>query len=273
MQARSNIKESLNKKKQASIRKKLFWYSILVLVLISLALWGLTNDKIKIKDIKVSGNNSISTDEIMVLVNNQISKKYIWFIPTNNLLLLRKSDIIKDLLNSIKKINSIDIDVRGVTSIEIIIKERESKNLWCAGNVKDNKKCYFMDSNGYIFEESPSFSEGSYPEYFGLIIENNPVGQYYFKDNFKNISGLFDTLKRISFHPKYFLALDEHEYEVYILGGGKILINDKKSFESSLTNLQALVTNGYIKIDDESLKKIKYIDLRFGNKVNFDLNK
>jgi hypothetical protein len=63
----------------------------------------------------------------------------------------------------------------------------------------------------------------------------------------------------MNFRPTGFSAISEHEYEVYILGGGKILVNDKRSFESSLQNLQALVDNKYIKTDSEFLKKIKYI--------------
>ena len=134
------------------------------------------------------------------------------------------------------------------------------------------KDCYFMDSDGFVFQEAPVFSKDTFTEYFGLITETNPVGQYYFNNNFKNISSLFNILKKMSFEPEYFNAINEHEYEIYILGGGKILMNDKKSFESSLINLQALVSDGYIKTDTDSIKKIKFVDLRFGNKVNFELN-
>ncbi len=269
--SRSNIKESLNKKKRASLRKKLFWLSFLVLVLISLVLWGLTSDKIKIKDIKVVGNNSITTDAILQLVNPELSKKYLWFIPTNNLFLLRKDAITENILTNLKKVNSVDVSIKGLTSIEVSIKERESKNLWCKDRDTNPKKCYFLDPDGFIFEEAPTFSGDSFPEYFGLVTSTQPIGQYYARDNFKDLVSLFSSLANASFSPKQFVAVSSHEYEVYILGGGKILINDKKSFESSIANLQALVTNGYIKTDDASLAKIKYIDLRFGNKVNFEL--
>ena len=130
-----------------------------------------------------------------------------------------------------------------------------------------------MDSSGFIFEEALQFSENTFSEYFGLVKEENPIGQFYFENNFKDISSLFDAFEKISFEPRHFYAVNENEYEVYILGGGKIIMNNKKSFESQLINLQALISNEYIKNDIESLKKIKYIDLRFGNKVNFELIK
>ncbi|MFH1455087.1 MAG: hypothetical protein ABIF22_02085 [bacterium] len=271
MNSRSNISVSLNRKRQKSFIKKLFAYFIFILFSISLAVLGLTNNKVRIKEIIVSGNFSVSTLDIIKLANSEINKYYLWIIPTDNLFLLRRSKIENQVLDYFKKIGYVKVWIRGIDKIEITIKERESKNLWCKGTPISSKDCYFMDSSGFVFEEAPKFSEDTFPEYFGLITEVNPIGQIYFKDNFKNIFGLYNGLKNMSFEPKRFNALNEHEYEVYILGGGKILVNDKKSFESSLINLQALIDNKYIKNDAVSLKTIKYIDLRFGNKVNFEL--
>jgi len=273
MNPRSNIGASLNKRRHAGLIKKVGAYFIFVLFFISLAVLGLTTEKVRIKDVVVSGNSSVSTDNIMKIVDDEINKNYLWIIPTDNILLLHRAEIKNQILDNFKKIGSVRILINGIDEIEIVVIVRESKNLWCKGTPADAKDCYFMDSDGFVFEEAPGFSEDAFPEYFGLITGGNPVGQFYFKDNFKNISSLYNTLKKMSFWPKYFNALDEHEYEIYILGGGKILINDKRSFESSLINLQALVNNGYIKNDAESLNKIKYVDLRFGNKVNFELNK
>lgn len=270
---RSNISASLNKKRKIGLFKKIFAYFIFILFFISLGVLGLTTDQARIKNIIVSGNTSVTTDEILKFVNGETGINYLWIIPTDNIILLRRAEIQKQILNNITKIGEVDVLTNGIDSIEISVKERQSKNLWCKGQPTAVKNCYFMDSDGFIFEDAPIFSEDAFPEYFGLIVDDNPLGKFYLKDNFKKISGLFYGLKNISFWPKYFNASDEHEYEVYILGGGKILVNDKKSFESSLINLQALVSNNYIKNDAESLKKIKYVDLRFGNKVNFELNK
>lgn len=271
-QLRSNMSASLNRKRKASLIKKTVAYFIFSLFFLSLINLGLTTEKARIKNIIVSGNISVSTTDIMKIANDQIGINYLWIVPTDNIILLRRQQIKDQILDNYKKINSVSILTHGIDNIEIAVTERESKNIWCKGTPIDTGNCYFMDSDGFVFEEAPTFSPDSMPEYFGLIKEDNPIGQLYFKDNFKNISGLYNTLKKISFEPKYFNALNEHEYEVYILGGGKILVNDKKSFESSLINLEALVNGSYIKNDAASLKKIKYIDLRFGNKVNFAMN-
>jgi len=265
-----------------SLLKKIGTYFVFILFFICLANLGLTADEVRIKDIVISGNTSVPSEAILKIVDNELSKIYLWITPTDNLLLLRRSAIKNQILDNIKKISSVRIFIHGLNKIEVAVLERESSNLWCKGTPISTKGCYFMDSGGFIFQEAPTFSADAFPKYFGLITDNNPIGQTYFKGNFsaqggsasggKNISGLYNGLKNMLFQPKSFNAINENEYEVNILGGGKILINNKKSFESSLTNLQALVDNKYIKTDDAFLKKIKYIDLRFGNKVNFELN-
>jgi len=268
---KSNISSSLSRKRHTSRMKKFFAYVIFLLFFISLIVLGLTTEKARIKSVVVSGNSSITTDDIMKAVEGEINKYYLWIIPTDNIVLLRRSQIEQQILDNFKKIGFVNVQTTGLDRIKIVIKERESKYLWCEGRFAANSDCYYMDLNGYIFEKAPLFSNDIFTEYFGLITDKNPIGQYYFKNSFKNISNLYVDLKKMSFEPSYFNALDEHEYEVYIIGGGKIIINDSKNFESSLINLQALVDNKYLKTDEESLKKIKYIDLRFGNKVNFEL--
>lgn len=270
---RSNIGASLNKKRKLGFVKKISVYIVFILFFISLGILGLTKEPVRIKSVVVSGNYSVSTDDIAKIVENELDVVYFRFIPTDNILFLRESRIKSQILDNFKKIGSVKILINGVDKIEVSVIERESKNLWCKGTLANKGSCYFMDLDGFIFEEAPQFSLGTFPEYFGLIKDEDPIGQFYFRNNFKNISSLYATLKKISFIPKYFNAIDEHEYEVILLSGAKILINDSKSFESSLMNLQAIVDNSYIKNDAESLKKIKYIDLRFGNKVNFELVK
>jgi cell division septal protein FtsQ len=271
---RSNISATLNKKRQASLMKKIWAYFILSLIFIIAFIVCLNTKWTQIKVISVSGNSSISSDEITNIANTEINKRYIWIIPTNNILFLRSKEIKNDILNNIKQISSAKIHVNGFNKINISVVERQATNLWCAGSpVSNANNCYFMDSDGLIFESAPQFSDNTFPEYFGLISSENSIGQSYLKNNFKSISELFAKLKNMSFQPQYLNALNEHEYEIYILGGGKIIMSDERSFESALINLQALIDNGDIKTDPEALKKINHIDLRFGNKIPIELNK
>ena len=272
MQTRSNIGVSLKRKRKKSFIKKACAYFIFILFFISLAILGLTNKHVRIKNIIIDGNTSVKSFDVLKIANDELYKNYLWIIPTDNILLLRSGEIENQILNNIKKAKDVSVSVSGIDEIKISIKERVDDSLWCKDNILNIDNCYSMDSEGFIFEKISDVSQNIKPIYSGLIKDENPIGQFYFKDNFNKISSLYKGFQDISFSPQYFEAINENEYKVGILGGGYILLNNKKSFESSLTNLQALVANKYIGSDEDSIKKIKYVDLRFGNKVNFELN-
>lgn len=264
----SNINSSLKKRRRLGISKRIGIWAIFILFFISLFILGLTWQKVRIQSVSILGNSSVSDKEISNIVEKDLSDRYLWIIPTDNWLLIQKSKIRNEILQSIPKIHSVLISFDSLNSINVSVAERVAEYVWCSNKTSSYKKCYFMDENGFIFGYAPDFSGNLFPEFFGLIQKENPVGESYFDSKkFSEISQFFSALNAMQFNPVSFNAVDEHEYEVYLSGGGKIIANDEKTFTKDIENLQAVIDNGYIKIDPDSLKKIKYIDLRFGNKV------
>ncbi len=279
MRPSSTINSSLAKKRRKNFLKKIVLLSVFVLVVVSVTLFGITSDKLKVKNIIINGNVTVSRDQILADANVSLNKKYLWFIPTDNFFLLRRSLIEKTILTNMKKIESVKVTFSDTHTVQITVSERQQYALWCASA----SDCYSMDHYGFIYEQTSPATTSA--KYFGLITDT-PIGKTYFEpvkntasvsgtlvqNDFKNISTLFTILTKLNLQPESFTALDEHEYEVKLSLGGTIFLNDKKTLEKSLTNLQALIDGGYIKTDEAFLKKIKYIDLRYGNKVDFKLN-
>ncbi len=267
MRSTSRINSSLSRRRRLGLLKKVVYIAIFVIFFLSLIILGLTNDKVQIKSVSVSGNISVPKEDILKVVERNLDKRYLFIIRTDNFFLLKRWEIREEILDEMKKIQSVDISFHSLNSVEISVAERVAKSIWCAGSPANAKKCYFMDENGFIFTEAPDFNSNSFPEYFGLI-SGNPIGQSYFNSSkFKEISHFFESLDKIGLSPISFNAIDEHQYEIYLSAGGKIIMDDKKTFEKDIENIQAVIDSGYIKTDPESLKKIKSIDLRFGNKV------
>ena len=71
---RSNIGTSLNRKRHTSLLKKIGAYFIFILFFISLGILGLTKEQVRIKSIVVSGNSSVSTDDILKIVYLEMNK-------------------------------------------------------------------------------------------------------------------------------------------------------------------------------------------------------
>ncbi len=266
MQQRSNINQSLRKKRRLSRIRKIGLSALYILFLISLCILGLTSDKVRIRNVSIAGNSSVSSSEISAIVNAELNKRYLLIIPTDNYLLLERNDIKNQILSDIKTINSVKISFKNLNDIEIKVSERVAQNHWCGGTPDVPGNCFLMDKTGFVFASSTVIS--AFPEYFGMITNQNPIGEFYFDSHrFAEISAFIGALSQLDFYPEYFYAVDAHTYQVYLQNGGKILLNDEKTFGQSLINLQALVNDGFIKMDKASLAKINYVDLRYGNRV------
>ena len=271
MRTYSNISRSLVNKRRHLFYKKVFVWFIFILFFLSLGVLGLTRKEVRIQEINISGNSTVTKGEILDIVEEEIGERYLWIIPTDNILLFQRFGIPRIILNRIKKIESVSIRFTSLTSIDIEITERVPEYSWCKNMGRELPECYLMDKNGFVFSELPPTDSRSFVKYFGLITENNPIGINYFNDlRFAEINKFFQELKNINLNPYSFNAISIDEYEVDLVDGGKILLNNKEDLGKTLINLKSLIDNGYIKIGTANLKKINHIDLRYGDKVHFD---
>ncbi len=259
----SNIGSSIKKRKRISFYKKASYSFIFFLFFISLFILLLTWQKIRIQNVAITGNSAVDKVEIEKLADRVLDEKYVWFIPTDNFFLFQNSELKKSIAENNKKIDSIHISYSDFpSSIEIYISDRAPQYLWC----KNIDNCYFMDKDGFMYEKAPILKPNPYIEFSGLI-DSEMIGKLYLPEKFSDISHFLEQLKNFKLQPISFVANDSHEYQIILSEGGKILLNDKNSFDSYTKNIQTLIDNGFVKIDTDFLKKLDYIDLRFGNKV------
>ncbi|MFA5934863.1 MAG: hypothetical protein WC827_03205 [Candidatus Paceibacterota bacterium] len=269
--AKSKISSSLCNKRRIALVKKIGVIFIFSLFFISLFVLFLTTDKIKIKNIVINGNSSVSTEEITKIVREVLDEKYLLIIPTDNFFLLQRFEIPEETLINFKKIKVVDVSLYGFDTLKISVIERVSESFWCFGSPEDSKDCYFMDSSGFIFAQAPSFTNNILIKYYGLISKADPVGENYFSsDKFEKIKYFISELKKMGFDPESFFAINEHQYEISLSGGAKIVFDDKEDLLENLLKLKTLIGNDYIKTDKDSISKINHIDLRYGNKVHYD---
>jgi len=264
---RSNISITLNKRRKKNLFRKVSIFSSIILVLIVSFLFCLNTESMKINIITVSGNSSISSEVITEIAKGVMKEKILWLIPTDNMFFLKSRTIKNQLLAELKVVKGTDIKYTGFNSIDISVIERSQLALWCEGGASLSENCYSLDEDGYIYEKTSGLNASSTEKYFGLI-DGDPINKNYFScSKFKEVYKLYKGLEEIGLNPKSFNAVNEHDYEVSFAKNGKIIFNDKKTFENILINLQSVINNGDIKTDSESLNKIKNIDLRYGNKV------
>lgn len=268
----------IKKKKRLKIGIKfLIGIFVLILLLSGIAILS-RSDKINIKIIEVKGVNSIDTRTVEELIKENISGHYLYFFPKSNIFILPKNKIRYELENNHKQFKNIELKIVGTTTLVVTLSVREAQYLWCGEEFLSTelKSCYFMDENGFIYDNAPYFSGDVYFKFFGKIdFIDNPIGAIFQSVHFEKISLLKELLKEINIEPIALYLREDGDMELYLSSSAddikpKIIFNPDADVVKMSENLQsALLTDPLMSDFKDKYNKLQYIDLRFGNKVYY----
>jgi hypothetical protein len=222
----------------------------------------------RISHVELSGNTVITQEEIEKNTQEFLSGSYFWLFPKNNIVWYPKSKLEEGLKENFKRIETINIHLKGTQTLSIDITERKGVSLWCS----EGEKCYFMDTQSFIFADAPEFSGDAYFKYYGLI-SSDPIGNTYMASSteFSNLSKFIEKTRELSLKPVYLLGKEGGEFSLVLSGGGEIYFDIKESLSKTSENLEALLQTPALTTISEKDTTLDYIDLRFGNKLYYKL--
>jgi hypothetical protein len=267
----------LKKRRRRSVVNK-FLISLLGLVAI-FALFSYISrlDSLNIKDIQIAGNKALDAETVKNAVSQKLTGKYIWLFPKTNILYYPQGGIKSELQNQFKRIENIDLSVDTNKILIITLAEREAKYTWCGQEISviggdSGQKCYFMDTEGYIFDEAPYFSGNVYFKFYGSLNTAEPMGIHFLGNKFINIIKFKETIESMKLSPTAFWLENNGDANFSLSKdptiGGKIIFKIDSDFEKIAENLQAAVSGEPLKSKlKNNLSSLLYIDLRFSNKV------
>ncbi len=274
----STLKPSkLRRRRRKIFAVKAVLVFLLLIGFIFLFSWLSQLPSLQIENIEVSGNLTVSKDEIIGLIKRETSAKYFMLFSKNSIFLYPKKPITAKLEDNFKKIETAEITSEGFKKIMVKIVEREADSLWCSGskdaeNNKDenSRNCYFMDKEGMVFSAAPKFSGNVFMRYYGLLDDVDPIGKVYLPvAKFKEITSFINSLKNLGLVSVMFLAETKNDYEINLEDGSRIIFDDKQPLDKTLGNLESILGEiGLVKSPGTgSPINLNYVDLRFGNKV------
>lgn len=268
-------------------RKIFFLTFLFFLILVGLSFlseW----QKLNIDNIVISGNKVVETKMIEDIVREKISGYYFWVFPKTNFIIYPQREIKRELKNKFKRIEEVFVNNRNIKTLEINVSERTALYTYCGATVdlenNSNQKCYFMDQDGYIFDEAPYFSGGVYLKFYGTVANidlptgqaGNPSGSYFFQSNFNKLISLKETIQKIEIKPVAFYIQDDGDIKIFLSSlsasqmGPEIIFKTDSDFEQVAGNLQTVLTTEPLQTDFKNkYSSLLYIDLRFGNKVYY----
>jgi len=271
--------QELKKKRYKILKNKiLFIVFLFILFLISLSLFYRW-EKININTIKIIGNKVTETQMIEEVVREKIAGNYLYFLPKTNFLFYPKKEIENELIFKFNRLKDISFNVKNFRTLNISLSERIALYTYCGLTLPESnkysieslneEKCYFMDEDGYIFDEAPYFSGEIYLKFYG--IKNN---SYFFQPNFKKLISFKEILEKLEIKPVVFFIQNNGDIEMFLSSfgassmGPKIIFKADTDLNQIIQNLQSILTTEPFKSDFKNkYSSLLYIDLRFGNKV------
>ena len=274
--------EELKRKKRRIFKIKILFFIILFLIFITGLIFLSGWKNINIDTITITGNKVVEKKDIEEVIHSKIDGHYLGLFPKTNFILLPNRAIKNELHSKFKRLKDIKIETTDTNTLEITVSEYNGKYTWCGDSIPINEapeenRCYFMDENGYIFDDSLYFSGNLYFKFFGKIKDRteNPIGLYFLPDNFAQIIYFTDNLKQMELKLSSLLAKEDGDIEIYLKPKDsiyipKIIFKSNNDLEKIAENLQAILTTEPFKSDFKNkYSSLLYIDLRFGNKVYY----
>jgi hypothetical protein len=243
-----------------------------LLVLFTLAIFS-GHKIVKVQTITLSGNASVSDDEILSIVNRDLAGRYWYLFSKSNSLIFPRFKIKEDILNEIRTIKTLEVSWTDWQEIAISVSERKPHSVWCGEQIYVNDtECYFVDHEGYIFSQAPDFSGNIYVKNYGPLIrkseteESNPIGSYFVnKEIYSEMFNLVQVLDKNNLSITS-VIFDNYDYRFVLESGPEIIFNTENNVNNSFENLFSAIETKNLDLEKES-QDIKYIDLRFEGKV------
>src|SRR3989344_2203849 len=273
-------------------RHQEFQYKILLCLAAILSLFSLFTyvsriPSLNIDSIEISGNKVIEGEAIQAVVNENLTGHFLWAFPKTNIFFYPKNKIIARLRDNFSRLNDITFAVDRLQSAEstnvlkINVTEREAFYMWCGPIRKipdvleieetaGESQCYFMDEDGFIFDEAPYFSGEVYFKFYGPAEES-----YFSPQNFEQLILFKNALENIKLKP---IALDVEangDARMFLSRetapiSPEIIFKTDSDFQKIAENLEtALATEPLQSSFNNNYSNLLYLDLRFGNKVYY----
>ncbi len=211
------------------------------------------------QSITVENTKNLNENALIEYIDERLNKK-ILFLNSRSIFLFSENAMRNDILKKTSVIKDVSIKKFFPAEIEVKIKEREPYAVWC--NSADTMSCFYLDQQGVVFQKVERI-----PKNFIVFIREEkafPGKKILEKSCLSSISLVKKELSRMDIEARYFRLPTEKTFEVFTGEGWKIYFSSG-NIESEIANLKLIIE----KISKEKRNDLRYIDLRFGDRVYY----
>ena len=238
-----------------------------------------------ITDITVSGNSVVETDAIKQIVEERIMGSYLHMFSRSDFLIYPRRRITRGIMDSSLRISSVHVSLVGRHAISIAVTEREPAFIWCGIELPTDavaQQCYFLDKDGFAFAQAPYFSGDVYFKFYGSLgADGSALGaQFLDPATVASVYEASQSFRDFGWKPYALATKDNGDYELSIESSGKdpsaypkLLFRKANDFAKIKDNLMAAIAvEPFATKIKKDFGNLKYIDLRYDNKVYYKFN-
>lgn len=217
-----------------------------------------------IQTISITGNAAVSEDSIRDVVRNEIQGTYFHLYSKSNIFLYPKSHIERTIRSQFSRISDVSVSMKSLKEIELNIVEQKPSALWCS---EAHANCYFLNSEGFIFDQAPEFTDNVFVVFTGNTKEN-PIGQSYIpKEEFVKLNSLITEIRGLNLAIVSVDSLPDNDYAMVLATGETIFVTTRQDTDVTFSNLESVLNDPKLQLRKGDGLSVLSVDLRFGNKV------
>ncbi|MEK7562132.1 MAG: cell division protein FtsQ/DivIB [Patescibacteria group bacterium] len=274
---RKHIKNKIHKitPKKSILRRPIFWIFVLFLILFIAAVYFyLFYSGFQIKNIIISGNVKVQSEDIENLVSYSINKKLIglggWNAMSKSIFLTNPPELQSLILKTFPMIETVLVEKNFPQNISLQINERKPIAVFCpstsSGQASD--QCFFIDKNGVVFEEIQNTSQDM-PILSQMIddkkafVGENAIG----KDVMNVILKIEKNLKdNFQINIKEAFLSNPFRLDVKTSENWQVYFNLSSDTDLQITKLNSLLKD---EISQKERTSLQYIDLRYKDRAYY----
>lgn len=255
-------------RKQKERRKRWLIASGVLGGLIVATVFVLRLNSLQITSVVAEGVPATGSAQVEARTLELLSGSYLWLVPKTNTFIYPKSRLEKELPRAFPRLSSVALSLDGMHLLKIEAVERTPYALYCHALVPSGVEgCYFLDETGFIFDTSPTFSEGVYFVYRAEPAFQNPLGrQFVPQGEFESLVVFITRLGKAGAEPRS-LVLTETEDKLVLASGATILFSRQADTRSLAQALESFLDSDTIKAKPGFWQKLQTLDMRTENKV------
>ena len=273
----TRVRPRFQSEKQSSRTLRfLIVFVVCVIVVLALIAGLLRLPDLQISEVRVEGARSLDPLMVQNAAWKLLEGNYASVIPKTNVLFLSKDRIEAGLTKAIPSISQVSFEFKDRKVIVISIHERAPSFVWCSEHEEGD--CYFVDKNGILFEEAPTFTPGVFvvlgggKEIPGVIHGSTP----FTKTELSFIEQVIDVFGQKGLSPLSLQVATEGDVTVRCesypnipqVAAFDVRFTEKTSPEIIRTTLSLLDRDkNFVSTLESNPNDLQYVDLRFPNKI------